>query len=63
MIDVKDLNKSFGSNHVLKDINEHIYKGESGDRDPSGSGKEYLLRCLNLLEAPSSGEILLRARV
>ena len=28
MIDVKDLNKSFGSNHVLKDINEHIYKGE-----------------------------------
>lgn len=59
MIDVKDLNKSFGSNHVLKDINEHIYKGEKVVIvGPSGSGKSTFLRCLNLLEAPSSGEIL-----
>ena len=63
MIDVKDLNKKFGSNHVLKDISEHIHKGEKVVIvGPSGSGKSTFLRCLNLLEQPTSGEILFEGR-
>lgn len=59
MIDVNHLNKSFGDNHVLKDINEHIEKGEKVVIvGPSGSGKSTFLRCLNLLEVPTSGEII-----
>lgn len=59
MIDVNQLNKSFGDNHVLKDINEHIEKGEKVVIvGPSGSGKSTFLRCLNLLEVPTSGEII-----
>lgn len=58
MIDVKDLNKSFEGHHVLKGINEHIEKGEKVVIvGPSGSGKSTFLRCLNLLEVPTSGEI------
>ena len=58
MIDVKNLNKTFADNHVLKDINEHIYKGEKVVIvGPSGSGKSTFLRCLNLMEVPTSGEI------
>ena len=58
MIDVKDLTKSFGKHQVLQGINEHIYKGEKvAIIGPSGSGKSTFLRCLNLLEEPTSGTI------
>jgi polar amino acid transport system ATP-binding protein len=58
VIDVKDLHKSFGSLSVLQGINEHINKGEKVVIiGPSGSGKSTFLRCLNLLETPTSGEI------
>ncbi len=59
MISVKNLNKSFGELHILKDINETIEKGEKVVIvGPSGSGKSTFLRCLNLMETPTSGEIL-----
>ncbi len=59
MINVKKLNKSFGELHILKDINETIEKGEKVVIvGPSGSGKSTFLRCLNLMEIPTSGEIL-----
>ena len=58
MIDVKNLEKSFGDHFVLKGINEHINKGEKvAVIGPSGSGKSTFLRCLNLLETPTDGEI------
>ncbi|MGI5967790.1 amino acid ABC transporter ATP-binding protein [Anaerotruncus rubiinfantis] len=58
MIEVKNLEKSFGENHVLCGINEHIKKGEKVVViGPSGSGKSTFLRCLNLLETPTGGEI------
>ncbi len=58
MIYVKDLHKSFGKNDVLKGIDEHISKGEVVVViGPSGSGKSTFLRCLNLLETPTSGTI------
>lgn len=58
MINVKNLNKSYGDHQVLKDINENIEKGEKiVIVGPSGSGKSTFLRCLNLLETPTSGEI------
>ena len=58
MIDVKNLNKSFGDHHVLKGIDQHIEKGEKVVViGPSGSGKSTFLRCLNLLEKPTQGEI------
>lgn len=59
MIDVKNLHKSFGSHTVLKGVNEHIEKGEKVVIiGPSGSGKSTFLRCLNLLEEPTSGDIV-----
>ena len=58
MIDVKDLTKTYGDHQVLKGINEHISKGEKvAIIGPSGSGKSTFLRCLNLLEEPTSGTI------
>ena len=58
MIDVKNLHKNFGSLEVLKGIDQHISKGECvAVIGPSGSGKSTFLRCLNMLETPSSGEI------
>lgn len=58
MIDVKGLNKSFGNLHILKDITETIKQGEKVVIiGPSGSGKSTFLRCLNLMEKPTSGEI------
>lgn len=59
MIKVVKLNKKFGKLHVLKDIDENIKKGEVVVIiGPSGSGKSTFLRCLNLLEEPTSGEII-----
>lgn len=59
VIDIKHLNKSFGSHEVLKDINFSVDKGEVvciiGS---SGSGKSTLLRCINILEKPTGGEII-----
>ncbi|MEG1002105.1 amino acid ABC transporter ATP-binding protein [Clostridium sp.] len=58
MIHVNNLHKSFGKNEVLKGIDEHIKKGEVVVViGPSGSGKSTFLRCLNLLEIPTDGEI------
>ena len=59
MIRVSNLHKSFGKNNVLKGIDEHIEKGEVVVViGPSGSGKSTFLRCLNLLESPTSGKIV-----
>ena len=58
MISVKHLSKSFGRNLVLADVNVEISKGEIiSIIGPSGTGKSTFLRCLNLLEKPTSGEI------
>ena len=58
MIDVKNLNKYFGEHHVLKGISQRIDKGEKVVIiGPSGSGKSTFLRCLNLLEHPTEGEV------
>ncbi|WP_107936165.1 amino acid ABC transporter ATP-binding protein [Ureibacillus chungkukjangi] len=59
VIDIKHLNKSFGSHEVLKDVNFTVKKGEVVCLiGSSGSGKSTLLRCINLLETPSGGEII-----
>lgn len=63
VIRVNNLHKSFEKNEVLKGINEHIEKGEVVVViGPSGSGKSTFLRCLNLLEVPTSGEIIFEGK-
>ncbi len=63
MIDVQNLSKSFGSHLVLDNISEHIHPGEKVVViGPSGSGKSTFLRCLNLLETPTSGSITFEGR-
>lgn len=58
MISVKDLCKDFGDHKVLRGINYEISQGEKiVIIGPSGSGKSTFLRCLNLLETPTSGQI------
>ncbi len=58
IIDIRHLNKSFGSHEVLKDVNFSVNKGEVVTViGSSGSGKSTLLRCINLLEYPTGGEI------
>ena len=58
IIEVKDLRKNFGDLEVLKGINECIYPGEVVTIiGPSGGGKSTFLRCLNMLETPSSGHV------
>ena len=58
MIRVKGLKKAFGDHLVLKGIDYEIKKGEKiVVVGPSGSGKSTFLRCLNLLEKPTEGEI------
>ena len=58
MIVTKQLRKSFGNHEVLKGIDQHIEKGEKVVViGPSGSGKSTFLRCLNLLEEPTGGEV------
>ena len=59
MIEVNNLVKQFGNHVVLNNITERITKGEKVVIiGPSGSGKSTFLRCLNLLEIPTSGHIL-----
>ena len=63
MIYVNNLHKYFGENEVLKGVNEHIKKGEVVVViGPSGSGKSTFLRCLNLLEEPTNGEIIFEGK-
>ena len=58
MIRIENLKKSFGNLEVLKGINEEVKEGEVlVIIGPSGSGKSTFLRCLNLLEEPTSGKI------
>ena len=60
MISVKNLSKRFDDHWVLKDINAEIHKGEViSIIGPSGTGKSTFLRCLNLLERPTGGSILI----
>ena len=64
MIDVKNLSKSYGDHLVLDNISQHIYPGEKMVIiGPSGSGKSTFLRCLNLLEEPTSGVITVDGEV
>ena len=63
MIRINGLYKDFGDNHVLKGITNQIQKGEVVVViGPSGSGKSTFLRCLNLLETPTAGEIILEGQ-
>ena len=59
ILEVRHLSKSFGTHEVLRDIDFNVQKGDvTSIIGASGSGKSTLLRCINLLENPSSGEIL-----
>lgn len=59
MIEIKNLQKKFKNNIVLKDISEHVDKGQVICMiGPSGAGKSTFLRCLNALEQPTSGQVL-----
>lgn len=59
MLAIKNLSKSFGDLQVLRDVNIEVEKGQVVVIiGPSGSGKSTMLRCLNLLETPSGGEII-----
>ena len=61
MINIKNLYKSFGKNEVLKGIDFTVNQGEVvAIIGPSGSGKSTLLRCMNLLEMPTSGEVIFK---
>lgn len=64
MIKVNNLHKKFEDIHVLKGVDAHIKKGEVVVViGPSGSGKSTFLRCLNLLEEPTEGEIVFEGQV
>jgi polar amino acid transport system ATP-binding protein len=59
VIEIKNIRKNFGKNEVLKNINTEIKKGDKVVIiGPSGSGKSTFLRCMNLLETPTSGSII-----
>lgn len=59
MIKMIDVYKSFGKNEVLKGINLHVERGEVVVIiGPSGSGKSTVLRCMNYLEEPTSGDVI-----
>lgn len=63
MISVKNLSKSYGEFEVLRDVNAEINKGEViSIIGPSGTGKSTFLRCINLLEQPSGGEISIEGK-
>ena len=64
MLEIKNLNKSFGDHHVLKDISLQIPSHKTtAIIGSSGSGKSTLMRCINLLETPDSGTITWEGRV
>ena len=59
ILEVRHLSKSFGSNEVLRDIDFDVRQGDvTSIIGASGSGKSTLLRCINLLETPTSGDVL-----
>ena len=59
ILQINHLSKTFGSHEVLRDIDFSVNHGDvTSIIGPSGSGKSTLLRCINLLETPTSGEIL-----
>ena len=63
VVSIKGLNKSFGSNHVLRGIDLEVQQGEVVCIiGPSGSGKSTLLRCVNMLEKPSDGTVVVLGR-
>lgn len=63
MIKISKLNKSYGQNEVLTGIDLEIAQGEVvAIIGPSGSGKSTLLRCMNLLEVPTSGQVIFEGR-
>lgn len=63
IIEIRHLQKAFGEHQVLKDVNFTVNKGDvTCIIGPSGSGKSTLLRCINLLENPTSGEILVNGQ-
>lgn len=63
VVNVTDLNKSFGDNHVLMGIDLQVQRGEVVCIiGPSGSGKSTLLRCVNMLETPTSGTVVVLGR-
>lgn len=64
MIKIEDLHKSFGQNEVLKGISTEVKEKEViAIIGPSGSGKSTFLRCLNLLETPTSGKVTIAGDV
>lgn len=59
MITMNLVNKSFGHNHVLKDVTMEVKSGEKlVVIGPSGSGKSTMIRCINMLERPDSGTVV-----
>ncbi len=64
LIETVDLHKNFGDLEVLKGISEQIHKGEVVSIiGPSGGGKSTFLRCLNMLEEPTSGQVIFEGQV
>lgn len=63
VIEIKNIRKDFGNRTVLKDVNFNVHEGEVVSIiGSSGSGKSTLLRCINLLETPTSGQILIHGK-
>ena len=63
ILEIRHLSKSFGTNQVLRDIDFNVAPGDvTSIIGASGSGKSTLLRCINLLETPTSGEILFHGK-
>ncbi len=63
ILEIRHLSKAFGDHAVLRDIDFTVEKGDvTSIIGASGSGKSTLLRCINLLETPTSGEILFHGR-